>query len=278
MAWQPKGNIKGPKGDAGAQGATGAQGLPGVAGEQWFAGAGVPSSGVGAINDWYLNTTNGDFYEKTSGTSWTLRGNLKGPTGNTGAQGSQGPQGATGSQGPAGATGSQGPQGNTGAQGPKGDTGAQGPAGTPAAPGAAYHIASVANPPASNSTAGDHMGLGTATYGPFRFTPASSGKFLLLIQAGLTNSVASQIISVGMRYGTGTAPANGAAPTGTAGPAIVKAGAGNAAASNDFFCIPWIVGGLAVGTSYWCDLVIAVGAAGQTASMSGAYFDALEFP
>ena len=96
MAWQPKGNIKGPKGDAGAQGATGAQGMPGVAGEQWFAGAGVPSSGVGAINDWYLNNSNGDFYEKTSGTTWTLRGNLKGPQGNTGSQGSQG---ATGSQG-----------------------------------------------------------------------------------------------------------------------------------------------------------------------------------
>jgi len=46
----------------------------------WFDGAGTPSSGLGNNGDYYLNTTNGDIYEKAGGT-WTLVGNIKGPAG-----------------------------------------------------------------------------------------------------------------------------------------------------------------------------------------------------
>lgn len=52
--------------------------------------------------------------------SWTTRGNLKGPKGDTGLQGPKGDQGI------------QGPKGDQGIQGPKGDTGATGPAGADA--------------------------------------------------------------------------------------------------------------------------------------------------
>ncbi len=101
----------------------------------------MPGSSLGLVNDWAINTDNGDIYEKTADATWTRHGNLKGPKGDTGAAGAQGPAGATG---PKGATGAQGPKGDTGAKGdtgltgPKGDTGAtgaQGPAGPAGADG-----------------------------------------------------------------------------------------------------------------------------------------------
>ena len=61
-----------------------------------------------------------------------LIGNIRGPKGDTGAQGpqgEQGPTGATGTQGPQGPKGDTGPQGPQGIQGPKGDTGETGPQG-----------------------------------------------------------------------------------------------------------------------------------------------------
>jgi hypothetical protein len=65
-----------------------------------------------------LNTTSGDVSEKTAASTWTLRGNIKGPTGATGATGATGSTGATG---PASTV--------PGPAGPIGDTGPTGPAG-----------------------------------------------------------------------------------------------------------------------------------------------------
>lgn len=124
--------TNGTNGTNGATGATGATGAAGTPGEKWFTGAYIPTSiaqpsGM-LVGDWYLQTTTGDYYEAT-GTSpeltrtFTLRGNLKGPTGDTGATGPTGAAGATGPPGSTGATGATGPTGATGA------TGATGPAG-----------------------------------------------------------------------------------------------------------------------------------------------------
>ena len=66
-------NIKGATGDtgpAGPTGSTGATGAAGAAGSVWFNGAGAPSAGTGTNGDYYLNTTNGDVYQKAGG-SWT---------------------------------------------------------------------------------------------------------------------------------------------------------------------------------------------------------------
>ncbi len=168
---------QGPQGPAGATGATGPQGPAGPTGPQgpagadgdeWFTGTGAPAGGLGSIGDHYLDTANGDVYDKTGPSTWTLVGNIKGPTGATGPQG---PTGATGATGPQGPTGSQiltgsgapssglgvngdfyvrtsngeyylkvagswvlqgnltGPQGPTGATGATGATGPQGPTG-----------------------------------------------------------------------------------------------------------------------------------------------------
>lgn len=58
----------------------------GGGGSSWFDGAGTPSSGLGVNGDYYLNTSNGDVYEKAGGT-WTLVGNIKGPAGTNGTNG-----------------------------------------------------------------------------------------------------------------------------------------------------------------------------------------------
>lgn len=68
----------GPEGDAGAAGA---------AGSVWRSGTGAPSGALGAVGDWYLNDANGDIYEKTGASTYTLRDNLTGPTGSNGSNG-----------------------------------------------------------------------------------------------------------------------------------------------------------------------------------------------
>jgi hypothetical protein len=89
-------DTQGPQGIQGPTGPTGAAGTPG---ENWFSGSGAPAGGLGVVNDWYLDSVTGDFYEKTATTTWTLRGNLKGPTGATGATGGTGPTGPQGNPG-----------------------------------------------------------------------------------------------------------------------------------------------------------------------------------
>lgn len=112
----PKGNTgatgptgpQGPQGERGLQGIQGPQGPQGVAGSKMHNVSTTPATSLGAIGDFALNTSNGDVYEKTASTTWTKRGNFKGPTGATGATGATGPQGATGRQGATGAKGADG--------------------------------------------------------------------------------------------------------------------------------------------------------------------------
>lgn len=105
----------GPAGDPG--GPPGAAG-PAGADDLWHQGTGAPAGGLGAIGDFYLDTDNGDIYEKTGATTWTLRTNIKGSQGAAGSAGPTGPTGA--SPGPAGATGPTGPTGPPGPPGPPG--------------------------------------------------------------------------------------------------------------------------------------------------------------
>src|SRR5690606_34247550 len=78
-------NIMGPTG------ATGATGPAGADGAVWHTGAGAPATGLGVVGDFYLDSSNGDYYEKTGASTWTLQGNLKGATGDTGPTGPAGP-------------------------------------------------------------------------------------------------------------------------------------------------------------------------------------------
>lgn len=115
--------LAGPQGPPGPTGAQGASGTPGTNGTNgtngangatWYSGSSAPSNGLGAVNDFYVNTTTFDVHKKTGASTWTLQMNIKGAAGVDGAAGSQGPQGIQGIQGVKGDTG---------------DTGATGPAG-----------------------------------------------------------------------------------------------------------------------------------------------------
>jgi len=94
----------GPQGDAGATGATGAAGADGSV---WRDGSGVPSNGLGANGDYYLDDATGNVYLRSAGT-YSLVANIKGATGATGSTGPTGATGATGATGSTGATGAAG--------------------------------------------------------------------------------------------------------------------------------------------------------------------------
>jgi hypothetical protein len=82
-------NGVGPQGPAGADGADGADGLNGADGAEWFSVPGVLGNGVGDNGDWYINITNGDYYNKAAGI-WGLQGNLQGADGSPGVDGTDG--------------------------------------------------------------------------------------------------------------------------------------------------------------------------------------------
>lgn len=126
--------------------------------------------------------------------------------------------------------------------------------------------ASPANPTGTTSTTGVMAGLAGA------ITPRVTGRVLITISGDLTNSAEDAGASVVIRYGTGTAPTNGSALTGTV---VGNLSRGSVTASSTgvgaTFFIPFtchaIVSGLTVGTAIWIDLAQAAVTTG-TASIS----------
>ena len=96
--WKNYKGVDGPQGATGLTGITGSTGIQGSIGETGVTGAagaailnggGTPSDGDGSDGDYYLNVSDGSFYEKVSGV-WNQVFNLTGP------QGVQGPTGTPG--------------------------------------------------------------------------------------------------------------------------------------------------------------------------------------
>lgn len=87
--------FQGPQGE---KGDTGAAGSDGADGSRVYFGVGVPSVSLGTTLDYYINTTNFDFYAKNSG-AWLLIGNIKGADGEAGANGVAGVPGSDGADG-----------------------------------------------------------------------------------------------------------------------------------------------------------------------------------
>src|ERR1700749_1168250 len=83
---------QGPQGQPGPNGNNGANGSPGSA---WWPGLGVPRPAIGANRDMAIDTTAGDFYQKSAG-AWVLDGNIKGSTGAAGSNGTNGTNGVLG--------------------------------------------------------------------------------------------------------------------------------------------------------------------------------------
>lgn len=114
------------------------------------------------------------------------------------------------------------------------------------------------NPSGTTDLTGKMMGLASVV------TPTASGK-LLVIHTGLfTNSTINDGASVTLRHGTGTAPANGAALTGTIdgnNPQMIA----TSGAATQPFTIAWTITGLTVGTPYWFDFGLSAITGGTAA-------------
>lgn len=124
------------------------------------------------------------------------------------------------------------------------------------------------NPTSTTSTTGVMMGLAGS------ITPRVTGRLFITVSGQCKNSTNNRSCVITVRTGTGTAPANGAALTGTAqSPAVTSLGAST---TNTFpFCIPTIATGFTVGTAVWIDISLANVTSG-TASVSNITITAIE--
>lgn len=116
-------------------------------------------------------------------------------------------------------------------------------------------ISTPGNPGGTTSLTDVMCGLAIA------FTPKFTGKIKIWVTAQVTNTLLGDGIVNGIRYGTGTAPVNGAAVTGTSTGSGVKM----IAAINNQFTPMALVGyatGLTLNTAYWVDLTQAAITAG----------------
>lgn len=209
-------------------------------------------------------------------------GGATGPTGFTGPTGRTGPTGpaatgptgptATGPTGPAatGPTGNTGPTGSTGLTGPTGPTGATGPLGTaggtgptgptgPVGPTTLAHFAgSYTGATGGYSTVAKMAGLGAALSA--QITTSKTG-YVLAVVAGMAynDSGAGDGTTITGKYGTGSAPAAGAAVTGTTFGTPQEFVASTTAGRQGFCCTAVVFMG--VGT-FWVDVSIQAVTAG----------------
>lgn len=113
------------------------------------------------------------------------------------------------------------------------------------------------NPAGTASATSVQMGVGLS------FTPLSTGTVLLIASGVVQTTVASGGGSYQLSYGTGTAPANGAAAAGTS-PGNFQTIILAAAAEKNSFSVQAVVSGLTPGTTYWVDLQLKASGGGTT--------------
>lgn len=115
-------------------------------------------------------------------------------------------------------------------------------------------FASAAAPTNAGSYSMQGLGAGVS------ITPTTTGRVQVTVSGVIvsTSTVVDTGITFQMCHGTGTAPANGAAQTGTATGSVVEFTQPSAAtAAGDVhvpFSTAWAISGLTVGTAYWIDL------------------------
>jgi hypothetical protein len=108
-----------------------------------------------------------------------------------------------------------------------------------------------ANPAGTTSTTLVMAGLAGS------ITPTSSGIIIIIINGDGFNTTAADGYEIQISYGTGTAPVNGAAVTGTQVGGLLVMTRAQAASVKIPFSANAIVTGLTVGTAYWIDLAFA---------------------
>jgi len=121
--------------------------------------------------------------------------------------------------------------------------------------------ANPANPTGTSSATKVHMGVGQT------FTPRKTGNILCII-SGTCGTVTNKATTISLRYGTGSAPANGAAETGSSGNADITCGNASANADGKPFSLNSVISGLTIGTAIWVDFSAALSTAGGTTTFS----------
>jgi len=130
------------------------------------------------------------------------------------------------------------------------------------APTLNYVDSKPSNPTGTTNTTGLMMGLAVA------FTPTRSGIIVVQVEGQMTNQTVSDGAKTTLYYGTGTAPANAAAITGTAAGQPSQIDAVPTAAKKWPFGITTIISGLTLNTAIWLDLALAA-ITGGTANLYG---------
>jgi hypothetical protein len=122
----------------------------------------------------------------------------------------------------------------------------------------------------TNTSPGVMLGLG----GTCKVTPGATGRLQITLCGASAVSVATASFTHQLRYGTGSAPANGAALTGTT-VGNVMIGWSDAVNSPTPWSITVLVTGLTPGTQYWFDISSFVSTgSGGTQSLN---FTAIEY-
>lgn len=132
-----------------------------------------------------------------------------------------------------------------------------------------------ANPAGTVSTTQVMMGLGSACV----YTPASSGLVLVSAYTTFFTLVAASSVFLTGQYGTGAAPANGAAVTGTqfGGSAVPEYGGGSTAANARNVTLTDLLT-LTPGEEYWFDFAVATNTAADEAELQGVVMVLAELP
>lgn len=127
-------------------------------------------------------------------------------------------------------------------------------------------------PTGTVSTVGVMMGLGST----FKLTPAHSGRVLVIAQGGMGSQTNADNATIHLYYGTGSAPANAAALTGTI---VTPAAVYTSPVSGGYyapFCLATIITGLTIGTAYWFDIAVASNTGAATAGITNTGITLLE--
>lgn len=112
---------------------------------------------------------------------------------------------------------------------------------------------------ATSSTSNSMMGLGATC----RITPVNSGRIRVSFTGSVGGNGTTANNSQQLRYGTGTAPINGASPIGTTVGGLVTVGNGGGGQTAPL-AMDGIITGLSLGVSVWLDLSSQAGAGGAT--------------
>lgn len=126
------------------------------------------------------------------------------------------------------------------------------------------------NPTGTTSTSGVMMGLGSTC----TITPATSTRITVSVSGTVSNNTLNDGVFARINTGTGVAPANAAAISGTARTSAQSATA-YATGANMPYSQTWVVTGLTPGTAVWIDLVFGA-ITGGTASITNVNCTAAE--